>query len=225
MTSLDKPWYSPALKLMNKDKQNKFYKNGNTPRYKQLKTKFRNAKRKASKTFYGKFVTDLQMSKPGQYHKMAKKIGAVDKNSQGDLFIECLEGLDPAEQVEKVAQSFAAVSCEYEAVKLELLPAYLPAEEPPQLQVYFVYQKIQNQKRTKSTLPIDIPDILRKEAAEFLAEPLTDIYNTCLTKGTYPRAWKKEFVTPVPKGKPNQILKALKDVRKIASTSDFSKIK
>ena len=28
----------------------------------------------------------------------------------------------------------------------------------------------------------------------------------------------------MPKGKPNQILKQLKDVRKIASTSDFSKI-
>ena len=123
-----------------------------------------------------------------------------------------------------MAQSFASVSCEYEPVKLELLPAYLPAEEAPQLQVYFMYQKIWNQKRTKSTLPIDIPDILRKEAAECLAEPLTDIYNTCLTNGTYPRAWKKEFVTPVPKGKPNTILKNLKDVRKIASTSDFSKI-
>ena len=79
-------------------------------------------------------------------------------------------------------------------------------------------------KRTKSTLPIDIPDSLRREAAEFLAEPLTEIYNTCLVNGTYPKTWKKEFVTPVPKGKPNIILKQLKDVRKIASTSDFSKI-
>ena len=35
---------------------------------------------------------------------------------------------------------------------------------------------------------------------------------------------KKEWVTPVPKGKPNQTLKTLKDVRKIASTSDYSKI-
>jgi hypothetical protein len=31
-------------------------------------------------------------------------------------------------------------------------------------------------------------------------------------------------VTPVPKGKPNKPLKTLKDVRKIASTSDYSKI-
>ena len=87
-----------------------------------------------------------------------------------------------------------------------------------------MYQRIQEQKKTKSTLPIDIPEALRKEAAEFLAEPLTDIFNACLEQGIYPRPWKKEWVTPVPKGKPNTILKSLKDVRKIASTSDYSKI-
>ena len=100
---------------------------------------------------------------------MAKQIGAADKNNQGDLFIECLEGFNPVQQVEKVAQSFAAVSCEYEPVRMELLPAYLPAEEAPQLQVYSVYKPIQILKKTKSTLPIDIPHALRKDATEFLA--------------------------------------------------------
>ena len=135
-----------------------------------------------------------------------------------------MEGLNPVQQVGKVAQSFAAVSCEYEPVRLELLPAYLPAEEAPQLQVYSVYKPIQILKKTKSTLPIDIPHALRKDATEFLAEPLTEIYNQCLINRTYPKTWKNKFVTPVPKGKPNQILKTLKDVRKIASTTDFSKI-
>ena len=135
-----------------------------------------------------------------------------------------MEGLNPVQQVEKVAQSFAAVSCEYEPVRLELLPAYLPAKEAPQLQVYSVYKQIQIQKKTKSTLPIDIPHALWKDAAEFLAELPTEIYNQCLINETYPKTWIKEFVTPVPKSKPNQILKKLKDVRKIASSSDFSKI-
>ena len=31
-------------------------------------------------------------------------------------------------------------------------------------------------------------------------------------------------MTPVPKGKPSKTLKGLKDIRKIASTSDYSKI-
>ena len=75
-----------------------------------------------------------------------------------------------------------------------------------------MFLKIQNQKKTKSTLPVDIPDNLRKEAAICLAEPLTDIYNTCLRQGIFPKLWKKEYVTPVPKLKPNEPLEELKDV-------------
>ena len=35
---------------------------------------------------------------------------------------------------------------------------------------------------------------------------------------------KKEYVTPVPKGKPSKAIKLLADVGKIESTSDFSQI-
>ena len=138
------------------------------------------------------------------------------------MVIECLEGLSPKEQVQRVAESFAAVSQEYSPIDLPKLPAYLPSEKPPQLQVYKVCRKIQAQKRTKTTLPIDIPENLRKEAAEFLAEPLTHIYNSCLREGKYPKIWKHEWCTPIPKKK--STIKNLKDVIKIASTSDFSKI-
>ena len=153
---------------------------------------------------------------------MAKRIGAIENQSRGDLNIASLDGIEPQMQVETVAKSFSEISCQYDPVNLHLLPAYLPAEEAPQLQVYNVWRNIKYQKKTKSTLPIDIPDVLRKEGAEFLAEPLTNIFNTCLREGKYPSAWKQEYVTPVPKHTKN--LETLKDVRKIASTSDYSKI-
>ena len=162
----------------------------------------------------------MKATKPGKYHRIAKEVGANTNN--GNLVIECIEHLNPQEQVEKVAESFASVSQQYDPINLSSLPAYLPSEEPPQLNVYKVSQNIQNQKRTKRTLPIDIPDNLRKEAAVFLAEPLTDIFNTCLREGKYPKTWKHEWCTPVPKKK--VAIKNLKDVRQIASTSDFSKI-
>ena len=143
--------------------------------------------------FYKDFVTELKGINPSQYEKMAKRIGAVDKKSQGDINIERLDGLAPEEQVEKIAESFAAISNEYEYIKLEELPAFLPAEESPQISVYNVYKKIQNQKKTKSTLLLDIPEKLRKDAAEFLAEPLLNIFITCLKEGTYPKMWKKRI--------------------------------
>jgi hypothetical protein len=153
---------------------------------------------------------------------MAKRIGAIDQSSQGELIIECLKGLDPQEQVQKVADSFAKVSQEYGPVNIDELPAFLPAEKAPQVEVYQVYKRIQSQKKTRSTLDMDIPHSLRKAGAEFLAEPLTDIFNSSLKQGKYPRPWKQEMVTPVPKKK--KTLKQLNDVRKIASTSDYSKI-
>jgi hypothetical protein len=177
---------------------------------------------KASKNFYSFFVKDLKVAKPSQYYKMAKRIGAIEQNSKNEINIACLDGMDSQAQVEAVAKSFSEVSCQYSPVDLTKLPSYLPAEEAPQLQVYHVWNKIKCQKKTKSTLPIDIPEGLRKEGAEFLAEPLTNVFNTCLKEGKYPKLWKQEYVTPVPKH--NKTLETLKDVRKIASTSDYSKI-
>jgi len=76
-------------------------------------------------------------------------------------------------------------------------------------------------KNTRSTLPIDIPNLLRKEVAIELSEPLTHIINTCLNEQRFPSLWKIETVSPVPKVEP---CKELTDVRKIACTSDYSKL-
>jgi hypothetical protein len=222
MSSLDKKWFNPSLKLMYIEMQKEYFKNRKSNKWKKLRSRFRKSKRKACKAFYENFVSELKTTNPAHYFKMAKQIGAIDQSKHGEINIECIEGLDPQEQVQAVADSMAAVSNEYSPVDISVLPAYLPVEMPPQIEVYKVYKKIQNQKKTKSTLEIDLPAELRKEAAEFLAEPLTHIFNTCLKEGKYPKTWKFEWCTPVPKKV--KVLKNLNDVRKIASTSDYSKI-
>ena len=51
---------------------------------------------------------------------------------------------------------------------------------------------------------------------------MTEIINTCLRDGRFPTPWRREWVTPVPKttSQPQNC----KQLRKIASTSDYSKI-
>ena len=61
--------------------------------------------------FYSEFVKDLKKAKPGEYFKMAKRIGAIDQQHYGDIRIESLEKMNPQEQVEAVAKSFAQISC------------------------------------------------------------------------------------------------------------------
>ena len=115
-----------------------------------------------------------------------------------------------------------ASSQQYEKLDRTKLPAFLPAGRPEEVNVFQVIYHIKKLGKTKSTLPVDIPDKLRLECAIDLAEPMTEIINSCLRDGKFPTSWRREWVTPVPKitGK----LKTVKDVRKIASTSDYAKI-
>ena len=152
---------------------------------------------------------------------MAKKIGAVDQMSQGNIRVEALDGLSNRESAQKIAEHFASISNEYKPVDFTHLPSYLPAPPPPQVDEYQVYLKLKRQKKTKSTLPIDVPENLKKEFSPELALPLSNIINASFTQQKFPELWKFEWVCPVPKvSNP----KFIKDLRKISCTSDYSKV-
>ena len=151
---------------------------------------------------------------------MAKKIGAVDKMATGAIKVEALANLDNLECARKIAEHYAKVSNEYAPIDYTQLPCYLPAQPPPQVEEHEVYSKLSRVKKTRSTLPCEIPDKLRQECAPFLSGPLKTIINDSLSQSVYPTVWKHEWVTPAPKvTHPKQI----SDLRKISSTSDYSK--
>ena len=186
-----------------------------------MKSKFKKLKRNTVKTLYTGFVTDLKLTNPGRWYQMAKRIGAVDKMSGGDICVESLSNLDNAECAQKIAEHFASVSNEYYPVDINQLPCYLPALPPPQVDEHEVYLRLNKVKKTKSTLPIDIPDKLRLECSAHLAAPLSNIINDSLNQSVYPALWKHEWVTPAPKiTNPQDIT----DLRKISCTSDYSKL-
>ena len=221
MSSFDKEWMSPELKQIHRAMQREFYKNRKSKKHKKLKSKFKKLKRNTVKTLFSGFVSDLKVTDPGRWYQMATKIGAVDKMSGGDIKVDSLSNFDNAECAQKIAEHFAAVSNEYSPVNNEQLPCYLPALPPPQVTEYDVYLRLAKSKKTKSTLPIDIPDKLRRECSPHLAAPLSTIINDSLNQSLYPSLWKQEWVTPVPKiTNPKEI----SDLRKISCTSDYSKL-
>ena len=221
ISTLDKKWMNPSLKVLHRQVQREFFKNRQSKKWKKLKSKFKKKKRKAVKLFYSKFVNELKETDPGRWYKMAKQIGAVDQMNGGDLSVEELEGLSSKESADVVAQRFAEVSNEYQPLNYKDLPTYLPGEKPPQVDEHAVYEKINKLKNTRSTFDIDIPNKLRKEFSPELSTPLSDIINSCLMEQYYPKMWKYEAVTPVPKVTHP---KTVKDLRKVSSTSDFSKV-
>lgn len=221
ISTLDKKWMNPSLKALHRQVQREFFKNRQSKKWKTLKGKFRRKKRKAIKLFYSKFVNDLKQSDPGSWYKMAKRIGAVDQMNEQDLIVDELKGLDNQQSADIIAHHFASVSNEYSPLKVNDLPCFLPAEKPEQVEEHSVYERINRLKNTKSTFHLDLPNKLRKEFSAELTSPLTNIINSCLTEQYYPNMWKKEVITPVPK---TTHPKVITDLRKISSTSDYSKV-
>ena len=221
VSCLDKKWMNPQLKNLLRKIKREFFKKRKSKKWKKLKKKFKKLKKKTVQNFYLNFVTDLKAKNPAKWYSMAKRLGAEQNHSGGDLEVECLQGLDDQQSAEEIALFFSRISQEYAPLDMNKLPAYLPAGPPQQIDVHDVADRIFKLKSRKSTLPIDLPSKIRKNVAYELAIPLTDIYQSSLNQYHYPKLWKHEWVVPAQKvANP----KALKDLRKISLTSEFSLI-
>ena len=75
-------------------------------------------------------------------------------------------------------------------------------------------------KKPKSTVKGDIFPVLVNRAAGALAFPLTNIYNLISEGGSWPKLWKVESVTPIPK---KTVPEAPNDLRNVSCTQLFSK--
>ena len=58
-------------------------------------------KRNAIKSFYADFVSELKQSDPGKWYAMAKRIGALDQMTEGEVRVESLSDLDNFESAKK----------------------------------------------------------------------------------------------------------------------------
>ena len=110
ISCLDKKWFSPAIKQIHRRMCREFFKNRRSPKYKKLKFKFKKMKRKSIKEFYSTFVSDLKICNPGKWYAMAKKIGAVDQMTNGDIQVECLSCFNNKQCADKIAEHFASIS-------------------------------------------------------------------------------------------------------------------
>ena len=184
-----------------------------------MNNKFRRLKRKAVRNFYTNATNNLKKSDPRKFYGIVKKIGCLKNCEMSE--IEELKELSNFEAAEKIANFFAKVSNEYKPVDFSKLPSYLPSNHPPQMTEIDILQKLKKIKNTQSTHALDLPNKLRDEYLYFLVSPLKDIINTCFLEQVFPTQWKLEYVTPIPKV---PLPTSITQLRKISSTSDFSKL-
>ena len=221
MSSLDKDWMHPDLKDLHVKMTKEYFKNRKTDKWKRLNVKFRRDKRRAIKGMHSEqFAGRLIRGSHSDFYKQVRKVGGL-KVANKKLFIASLEGKSDEECAQAIGQEYSAISVAYSPVDMAALPSYLPAQLPPQVDEQQVWDKLKKLKKTKSTFPIDLPEKVRKEFSVELTTPLVDIFNTSLVQGVFPRIWKKELVSPVPK---KEYLNEIKDTRKITCLSDYCKL-
>ena len=141
----------------------------------------------------------------------------------GDFSVDELIGLPDDAQAEKIADHYASISQEYKPVLAEDFPEYAKPSNiaPPKVTRSKVEKIVKSMNKKAAGVPGDVPMRIIAEFSYEFSKPLAHLINHCFSQGTYPKLWKMEFVTPVPKVFPPE---KIKDLRKISGLMNFSKI-
>ena len=176
----------------------------------------------AKANFYKKSVAELKLKKPGQWYSCLKQLSSYDQLKKEQTVVDSISHLPDQQQAEVIAEQFASIQNGYEAIKKDDISIpHFDESQIPQFHPSQVWFALSRMDTNKSTVPGDIPAKLIKQFAAYLAEPLTDIFNSSLRRGEYPDVYKFEICTPVPKVHPTQ---SPTQLRNISGLLNFDKI-
>ena len=218
-----KPWMTSELKLLDRQRKREYLKNKKSIKWKTLDSKFQEKSDLAKPAYYTNMVEDLLTSNPGQWYSKVKRMSAKDKTKDDKVVVQEIMDLPSTAQAELIADQFAAISNEYDALKIEdiQIPDQTTSKQHPLFEPYEIHEKIKKMKKKASTVIGDIPWRIISEYSVELSSPLSNIYNTATLDGAWPNIWKCEFVTPLPKVYPTN---STDELRKIAGTKNLSKL-
>ena len=225
LCSEDKPWVTKSVKELHRKMTREYSKNKKSKKWSELKEEFRLLCRKEKEKYYRNIVADLKTSNPSQWYSKVKRM-AGKENTGHEICVEELTGLDNKEQAEAIAAHYSKISNQYEEIKQEDFSAYFDpslkkVNPPPKVEPLKVYQTILKMNKRAATVKDDIPMKVINEFSVEIAFPLAHIINCCIEQGVYPKSWKMESITPVPKVFPPE---KVKDLRRISGLLNFAKV-
>ncbi len=216
--SNDKPWLTDRIKNLIIERQAAFSSN-NLVLWRKLRNQVKREIKNAKVSYHANRIRSLQKTEPKKWHQQIK---AVTNSNKTKLILD-VPGIDDSDAKGKanaINTKFAHVSDGLPPLNYSNLPAYLPAEKPPQLHPWEVFAELRKLKSAKAAGPDQIPPRLVKEFAYELSVPLTNILNSSYLEGKVPSQWKQAIVVPIPKQHPPSIDK----LRPVSLTSIFAKI-
>ena len=218
----DPPWMDKKTKDMIEARK-RFYmdEGGRTAAWKEEKRITNEAVRKRKRGFLDIQREKLLSSEASRnFYRQVRSFGAAERPRLFDVRDLMPEGQSDELTAENLAEYFNRVSNEFEPLRPNEIPC-TREKELPILHEYEVAGRIRRFKKPRSTVPGDIFPQLVTQFADFLAVPLANIYNCITVTRKWPRCWKREYVTVIPK---NSSPQSLSDLRNISCTLLASKM-
>ena len=216
----DLPWINAtALKKIAKKKA-VFKAENRSPRWKALRDDLEQYLNKRQQIFL-QTQRDKMLGPDAskQFYKNVKEYKAVDRPKSFNIK-DLLPGKSDQEAADSVAGYFNQISCEFSPLQPSDIPSTYHRDLPPLLPEQ-IESKLKKSRKTGSMVKGDIFPKLVNPCAKFLSLPLANIYNCILASYVWPVAWKREYVTTIPKKK---MPSSLSDLRNISCTLYISKI-
>ena len=154
------------------------------------------------------------------FFKHVKNFATFEKPTQFDVRSLFTDNKDDLKIAGNLADYFNQVSREFDPLSPDQIPLTKPGNIP-RLKKFEVAKRIKLFRKPKSRVPGDVFPALVTKFADFIALPLTNIYNEISRTYIWPTCWKKEFVTVIPK---NKNPASINDLRNISCTMLASKM-
>ena len=213
------PWINDALRRLWKKRRKIYDREGRSRRWRKLKKRSAYLYRERAKNYLK--IQREKLTGPEASKNFFKHVKAYSSKEKPKVFevTDLFPTLDETQTAEALAEHFSSIGGPQAPLKPEDVPTSYDKPRPV-LDPYTVMQKLKAMKKPKSTVKGDIFPALVNRAAGALAFPLANIYNGISQGGDWPKIWKVESVTPIPK---KSIPESVNDIRNISCTQLFSK--
>ena len=167
-------------------------------------------------------MCDVMSKNTTQWYSCLKRMTSYDQEKYQQVIIPEINHLSEKEQAQKLAAHFSDIPNEYEPLQKDDINIQ-PIEKAdiPQFKEVQVWMILSQLSTNKSMVPGDIPARIFKELAAQISEPLTHVFNASLLQGEYPKIYKLEVSTPVPKKYP---VKEMGEMRNISGLLTADKV-
>ena len=213
--SNEDPWITRSIRRLWKKKIRLYKKGGKTDRWWATDEKLQQAIATAKDEYVEKLL--LEGTNGRSFYAATKKLASA-ASAQSWTVTDLYVGLRPGEVCREILDFYGGISAA-EAPPLPDIPRV------PGGLGHFSLERtakvLKESKKTNSVVPGDpLPHLIRGHSAEF-AVPVMEIFNKINDTGRWPRNWKTEDLTVIPKV-PNP--SGLHECRNISCTSALSKI-